>query len=318
MNNHKRVSIGLLGVACAVCGIVGLSNLSFKSAQNSAYADTEDVEITSNTACDFGVQNKDCVILQTEQAHFAKNDLITVDYQVYSEYGITDFDYEVDGIEVDNINIENLSVTVKFNMLSGVENATLNLNLKLLSENTVSATLHCVQNEYGVFISRASIDDAYEKYYTFAKANGFMTEEECRQCRNEYVRAKIAEINGEYAVENREETENYNAPIKVSRAKSKDTYVSGHLQWKDDDGNNHPLRGVKVEVYDEDTNTDDYVGTTYTDDNGYYFLTFQNKDGAFDFENKGLDLYIRVFAEDSGNLKVTRNDGSSYSFDSTV
>ena len=109
MNIYKRTSAGLLGIACGLCCLIGLSNLSIKSAQQSAYAYTEKVEITDNTACNFGIQNSDYVVLQTEQTHFVKNEQITVTFQVYSEYGITDFDYDVNGIDVDNINIENIA-----------------------------------------------------------------------------------------------------------------------------------------------------------------------------------------------------------------
>ncbi len=144
-----------------------------------------------------------------------------------------------------------------------------------------------------------------------------MTEEQCRKCRNDFVNKKIEEGNRDFVTVVNKESQS-EKPLNISLAKSKDTYVSGHLRWRDDDGNLHPLRGVKIEVYDEDNNDDDFLGTTYADDNGYYSLTFQNKDGFFDFENGGLDIYIRVFAEDSGNVKVTRADGSSYSFDSSV
>ncbi len=96
----------------------------------------------------------------------------------------------------------------------------------------------------------------------------------------------------------------------VSTLAAADTTVEGNFQWTDDKGNKHPLRRVKVEVYDYDPTLllrDDLLGTTYTDHDGNYSLSFTNQTL---FEKGGCDLYVKVYAGD-GNVQVVKENGKT-------
>ncbi len=83
--------------------------------------------------------------------------------------------------------------------------------------------------------------------------------------------------------------------------------ISGTLQWQDDWGNSHPLQYTKVTVMDEGGGLlglwDTELGTTYTNVQGYYTLSFQNK-GA-------CDPYLKVYPE-GVNTVVKTGAGSDY------
>ena len=77
-----------------------------------------------------------------------------------------------------------------------------------------------------------------------------------------------------------------------------DTKVEGFLYWQDSDGTDHPLKFSRVDLFDADFGNEyllQGIGTTFTDENGYYSFEFDNADGFFDFERGGYDPMIRIF-----------------------
>jgi len=67
--------------------------------------------------------------------------------------------------------------------------------------------------------------------------------------------------------------------------------VYGEVFWNDIDGYWHPARNIEVKIMDENLISDTTLATIYTNHNGYYSATFNNKTGIFE---NGLDIYIRV------------------------
>lgn len=65
------------------------------------------------------------------------------------------------------------------------------------------------------------------------------------------------------------------------------------------DGKGQPLRGATVEVYDKDLVVDDHLGSTRTDDEGRFRVSFRWSD----FKRRGFegrpDIFLRV-KTDSG------------------
>ena len=67
----------------------------------------------------------------------------------------------------------------------------------------------------------------------------------------------------------------YNTSTFSTNSNNKATYVEGRLTWTTKDGSVHPLKNIRVDLYDEDLwILGEYIQTTYTDDNGYYRFTF--------------------------------------------
>ena len=90
---------------------------------------------------------------------------------------------------------------------------------------------------------------------------------------------------------------------------NKDTTIQGYLTWEDDITNYHSLIGVKVEAYDADSSTPDYLGSTYTNQYGQYTIVFQNDDSIFE---NGCDVYIKVYAGDDNVYVVDGSDNGYY------
>lgn len=106
-----------------------------------------------------------------------------------------------------------------------------------------------------------------------------------------------------------------NVDSEISTIADKSTYVQGTLQWIDDSGNYHPLREIKVNIFDNQPVGENLLGTVYTDNSGNFSFTFQNKDGFWDFENGGYDIFIRFYAGDS-NIMVHNPNGEEYYYQS--
>lgn len=94
----------------------------------------------------------------------------------------------------------------------------------------------------------------------------------------------------------------------VNLQKSSDYYVYGYITWEDSYRNINPLRNVKVDLYDEDISYDDFLGSTYTDDNGYFIIYYDNQ---LDIFETGCDLLLYVYPEND-NYKVFDENDNSY------
>lgn len=99
----------------------------------------------------------------------------------------------------------------------------------------------------------------------------------------------------------------------ISTLADKSTTLRGTLKWtgvnKDGTAAEFPLRYVKVEIYDSDRFSDEYLGTTYTDIDGNYSFTFQNDDSIA--ESGGYDLFLRIYAGDN-NVSIADKNGTLY------
>lgn len=76
------------------------------------------------------------------------------------------------------------------------------------------------------------------------------------------------------------------------------TKVEDFIYWNDNHNNKHPLKYSRVDLYDSEFGSKyllEYIGTTYTNENGYYSFIFNNADGIFDFEFGGYDPIIRIY-----------------------
>ena len=101
-----------------------------------------------------------------------------------------------------------------------------------------------------------------------------------------------------------EETNLENTPITASI----DTFVEGTIEWKDDFGMNHPVRGVLVTLYDDELDVaKEKLGDCITNDNGEYSIGFQNQDELAD--GGGCDVFIEILAGDGSNVKIKDTGG---------
>ena len=69
--------------------------------------------------------------------------------------------------------------------------------------------------------------------------------------------------------------------------------VTGRWLYIDENGNHKPMRNVQVDINDSSLDPDEILGSTYTDSNGYYSLSYNNADGN---ERR---IYSRAFANNA-------------------
>lgn len=153
------------------------------------------------------------------------------------------------------------------------------------------------------FVSTDSIDSAWY----LAKKHGYEEEGiyDSDDIVEQYDRFACRDIEQEVEVINSPAS---SASIPNSPRRIADTKVEGRLYWKDANGASHPLKFSRVDLYDTDFGSKYMLtplGTTYTDENGYYSIAFNNADGLFDFEWGGYDPMIRIYP-DGKTFEVSR------------
>ena len=236
--------------------------------------------------------NETVVSLDVNNKWFLPDEDIVVSYIASNEEAITSFDsnatgFEVVGIEIDDEN-KNI-LTTELNCLPDAEEYVLNIPITV-GEKETSVSLYAINNEYGTFVSQFSTANAYERYLEYAVTEGLVTLEQAEEMWYAFLESGEDITSYENTITNGNiETNSSVVPASVGTG-----IVCGILQWKEKDGDIHPLRGIKVELY-----YDDWLGiphklaTTYTDDDGNYDAEIDAHDG----------VYIIMYAGDD-NVKV--------------
>lgn len=213
------------------------------------------------------------------------------------------FDSTIDTFSIISDDIvlkENLVVDNVLN-LKLQSNATLSkmvLNTVLVDGVIIEEPLYVCLDKANVFISDLSEDDAWYQATKYGAEELKIYDEE--DITRNYDLFSQRSLEQDTSV-------TYNASTFSTNSNNKSTYVEGRLTWTTKDGTVHPLRNIRVDLYDEDLWVlGEYIQTTYTDDNGYYKFTFSNPDEWYCFENGGYDPFIR-FYPDSKTFEIARD-----------
>jgi len=86
--------------------------------------------------------------------------------------------------------------------------------------------------------------------------------------------------------------------------------VIGRFRYKDYNGNIHPMANAKVKIYDDDAAVDDYLGSTTTDEQGYFEKTVSGSD-SWPW-NDEIEIYAKVCTENSEIVVSTSWTGTSH------
>ncbi len=203
-----------------------------------------------------------------------------------------------DGMTQNNSITFNDNYEVLLNYTVSSEKASSTIKVNLANSNTLSLTIYSYRTDYGVFLNSESLELAEDNYYSFLLYNDYITEDDYAN----YVNPKSLP-----SIEKDEETiadVNNVSDSKVKRRKNTTTFLEGTISWIDDEYNlSHPLSGIMVEIYDKDWIGSQYLGFTYTNENGFYSFSFQNQTL---FENGGYDIFIRVCSK-SENSSVVKS-----------
>lgn len=262
-------------------------------------------------------ENDNYIQLVSEKFHYLYDDNIEITYSISNEIEIIDISHSETGFNLISINVDdevNNEIIVVLSYLLNSFEHTFTLQIEFENGNKAIASLYAINNEHGVFISPFSIDDAREKYYSFAILEGFMSQEECIALRNEYNRESVIE---DIIIQKPTlYTDNVINPMYIPSLP--ETSVNGMLQWTDDDNNIHPLRGTLVKIYDIQAFGTTYLGTVYTDNYGNFSYSIFNSDGLWDYEQSGYNIFIRVYAGDTNVMVEISDSGDEYYYESTI
>lgn len=328
MQIKRKLLISALSVLLCLCCIFGvtilLSNInSIAKAETMVDVNEREQGYHLDDSCSM---DGDCISFESDKVAFVLGEDITAHFKVYSESSILSYNYVQDGYsQVSITQVEN-SLYLELVSKTSYQCSYIAVTVLLSSKQCLVASLYAVNNEYGVFISPFSEDDAYENFYMYAKNNGIMSEEQCNSSRNERLKVGVSEIFSSVSTSsvNKLEakfTEDSYVLAEVNSGVSlfadKDTYVKGRVVWIDDNGVTHPLIRCMIRIYDEEPIGSTHIGTVYTDYSGDYSFTFQNKDGFWDFENGGLDIFVRIYAGTT-NVQVKNGSGNDYYYESSV
>ena len=230
------------------------------------------------------------VSLDIKNMWFLPNEDIVVSYLASNEQEITNFDYEATGFEVVNIGIDNDNgsrITTELNCLPDEEEYMLNISVTVSGED-IDVSMYAISNEYGTFISQFSTANEYERYLEYAVTENIVTLEQAEEMWYAFL-----ESDDENAL-NEDEISMENIDSGVAPASTGRGTVCGYLKWKErGDGDLHPLRGIKVEIYYKLLGVGIKLATTYTRDDGYYSVDIDAHD----------NVYIKIYAGD-GNITV--------------
>ena len=213
------------------------------------------------------------------------------------------FDSNIDAFSIisDDIVLKEDSIVDNVLNLKLQANATLSkmeLNTILVDGSIVKEPLYVCLDKANIFISDLSEDDAWYQATKYGAEELAIYDEEDITKNYDLFSQRSLEQNTSVT---------YNTSTFSTNSNNKATYVEGHLTWTTKDGSIHPLKNIRVDLYDEDLwILGEYIQTTYTDDYGYYRFTFSNPDEWYCFENGGYDPFIR-FYPDSKTFEIARD-----------
>lgn len=293
----------------SIFGLILITTNDITVAEQSSYSELNDEKSKVFNECPNSPENEevDCIKPVTLNSFYDINSEVIVCYEVISSYDIHSITHEVEGFTVKTLArnvVDNKKIDVKLSASSATENNYLKIKVILTSGVEKTVNLYGISNEYGIYISQLSLDDAKQIFLEDVMYRGVITKQEYDESRVEMSRKGVIE-------------ESYTISTRLTRAASvsKKTYVRGTLQWVDNTGEPFPLRHVLVKIYDYDAASDKLLGSVISDNNGNYYFEFYNPDEVFDFENGGADIYVRVYTGDE-NAMVKRDNNNDYYYES--
>ena len=243
-------------------------------------------------------------IVQVEEENSSSTKLILKRNQRISS-DIFELEYEFD-TNISNANIISDSVILKdleinnklltLQLQTNFECSKFDLNVNLNDGTNILQPVYAYKDTIlnSTFVSNDSIDSAWY----LAKKYGY--EQEGIYDSNDIIEQydQFASRDVEQEIEVLSNPSISPASISSFSSDGVDTKVEGYLYWKDKNNIKHPLKYSRVDLYDTEFGANfllQPMGTTYTDENGYYSFEFDNADGFWDFEWGGYDPMIRIY-----------------------
>lgn len=141
------------------------------------------------------------------------------------------------------------------------------------------------------YYSTESEDDAWYQAMLDNYEKGLITEEQIEEEYSIFSRRNLNEIADTYD----NQSDLTGEPV---------TYVNGYLTWTTSTGHILPLKNMRVDLYNDNIIGAEWLGSTYTNLDGYYCFEFINDTSWI--ENGGYDVFIRCYP-DSYTFEIARD-----------
>ena len=230
------------------------------------------------------------ISLNFEEMWFLNNEDITFSYIVSNQEEIANFDYSVIGFTVLSIGIDSddaSKLNMELSCLPNQEEYTLDVRITV-GDKDYSTSLFAINNEHGTFFSQLSTTNAFERYLEYCVIENILSLEEAKNEWQEYLNVGEGDVTTNIE-------ENIALSANANSTLSGKGILCGELTWKtDDNGIEHPLRGIKVEIYSKSSNGDKVLlDTTITNESGFFSAEISSSN----------DVYIKIYAGD-GKVNV--------------
>lgn len=199
---------------------------------------------------------------------------------------IKDYYYVTDGVSVSNEAERAMELEVDNESGFG----SIDIYAEYEDGETTKSSVYTYKEDDKVYVSDISKDSAWHECMEDRYNKGLITKEEWDNAYSELAQSYIEEVEIEEEISD----EDYGIALMSSAAP---TVVKGTLSWQLADGTILALKQTKVELRDDEAIGSRVIATTYTDNNGNYSFTFANEDDWYDWENGGLDVFIRWYSE---------------------
>ncbi len=290
-----------------IIGIISMLIFGLSLNCEKTVAEAEVIYSAENNVALKSTYSHEYAYMSYEHEYCLNSSTIEIPFRIVSDGTIQHYTYdETNFIVVSSRKIDETQLMFSLQCLNYGDNYELHISIMKSDGEVLNAALYAIYNEYGIFVSKFSQEDAMEKYINYALKNAILTEWEADEIRYENLYGK------ETYQEDNVDGEVFSETISGSSVLSTegDTSAYGKVQWHEGSSVSspvHPLRRVKVELRNSNLIGSQLLGTTYTDNDGQYTVKFNNSTFA---ENGGCDLFIRVYAGDN-NAYVVKNDGST-------
>ena len=279
-------------IVCAIyvsCSISIEPSLIIKAATDEDVCSNISLQMVENRVCEEN-ESGNRIYLDSQQTHFLPYENVVISYSVSSNKNILDFNYSQNGFNVISINVDENNrsrLIVELSCVSNSPECTFDISVSLENGENIDTSLFAVSNEYGVFISSFSVDNALERYCQYAIQNNILTEE---QARNLFLTRYKITADKKITVESN--VSNTAMTVNTMSTMTDSIIYDGFLSWSDDKGDVHWLRRVRVELYSKIGDILVLLNTTHTDNNGYYKFNV----------DPGTYVVLKIYAGDSNAM----------------
>lgn len=222
----------------------------------------------------------------------------------FDKANVIDYYYISDGVTVK----EKSDDSMQFELIAVEEFGYIDVYADYGNGELVKSSVYTYKQDETVYVSDISKDRAWYNCMESKYNAGEITLEEWEDAYSEFSRT----MSQDESLSLISDTITNQTNSLSLAATSNDTTVRGRLRWETDTKTKLPLRNTLVELRDKEPVGSRIIASTYTDFDGYFSFEFDNPDAWYDFENGGLDVFIRWYTQGEGvfvaqDLAVTFN-----------